>query len=128
MLQIAGVAFAVVFLGSLFKQEAKNGWQMILALGATLLVAGYSLERLKELYLFMKELFDMLPLDPLFFSILVKLLVVTYLTDFASGMCKEQGYSTLGTQVEIFGKVTILFVTIPAITYLLQVFAILGGE
>ena len=119
MLQIAGVAFAVVFLGSLFKQEAKNGWQMILALGATLLVAGYSLERLKELYLFMKELFDMLPLDPL---------AVTYLTDFASGMCKEQGYSTLGTQVEIFGKVTILFVTIPAITYLLQVFAILGGE
>ena len=94
MLQIAGVAFAVVFLGSLFKQEAKNGWQMILALGATLLVAGYSLERLKELYLFMKELFDMLPLDPLFFSILVKLLAVTYLTDFASGMCKEQGYST----------------------------------
>ena len=35
--------------------------------------------------------------------------------EFASGICRDAGYAALGTQIEIFGKLSILAVSIPVI-------------
>ena len=35
--------------------------------------------------------------------------------EFASGICKDAGYASLGKQIEIFGKLTILAVSMPVL-------------
>ena len=40
--------------------------------------------------------------------------------EFASGICRDAGYAALGTQIEIFGKLSILAVSIPVILALLD--------
>ena len=38
---------------------------------------------------------------------------ITYVAEFASGICKDSGYGSLGNQIEIFGKLSILGISMP---------------
>ena len=38
---------------------------------------------------------------------------ITYVAEFASGICKDAGYGSLGNQIEIFGKLSILGISMP---------------
>ena len=40
--------------------------------------------------------------------------------EFASGICKDAGYGSLGTQIEIFAKLSILAVSMPILLALLE--------
>ena len=51
---------------------------------------------------------------------LLKMTGVTYAAEFASGICKDAGYGALGKQIEIFGKLTILVMSLPVLLALLQ--------
>ena len=60
-----------------------------------------------------------------YLAMLVKMVGITYIAEFAAGICKDAGYSALGGQVEMFGKLSILAVSAPIVTALfetLQVF------
>lgn len=55
-----------------------------------------------------------------YMKILLRMIVVTYLCETASSLCKDQGYSTLGNHMELFGKITILVCGVPIIRELLS--------
>ena len=38
---------------------------------------------------------------------------IAYLAEFASGICKDAGYSFLAGQIELAGKLTILTISLP---------------
>ncbi|MFP9036153.1 SpoIIIAC/SpoIIIAD family protein [Enterococcus faecalis] len=44
---------------------------------------------------------------------------MTYIAEFATGICKDAGYSTIGSQIEIFSKLTILALSMPILEALL---------
>ena len=44
---------------------------------------------------------------------LLKMIGITYVTEFAAGMCRDAGYGSLGNQIEIFGKLSILALSMP---------------
>ena len=51
---------------------------------------------------------------------LMKMIGITYVAQFASEICKDAGYGAVGTQIEMFGKVSILFVSMPIMMALLE--------
>ena len=53
-------------------------------------------------------------------NLLLKLIGITYLCEFAANLCKDAGYGALGNQIEIFGKLSILAVSLPVILALLE--------
>ena len=59
-------------------------------------------------------------LDNVYFATLMKMVGITYIGEFASGICKDSGCSFLGSQIEIFGKLSILAVSAPVVLALLQ--------
>ena len=44
---------------------------------------------------------------------MLKMVGITYVAEFASGICKDAGYGSLGNQIEIFGKLSILGISMP---------------
>ena len=44
---------------------------------------------------------------------LLKMIGITYVAEFAAGMCRDAGYGSLGSQIEIFGKLSILALSMP---------------
>ncbi len=58
--------------------------------------------------------------DTAYMGTLVKMLGVTYIAEFSSSICKDAGYQTIAKQIEIFGKLAILVMSMPILTALLN--------
>ena len=73
-------------------------------------------------YLFqsLEKLKECLPVDGSYITTLLKMIGITYIAEFSSGICKDAGYGSLGSQIEIFGKLSVLAVSMPILLALLD--------
>ena len=55
-----------------------------------------------------------------YFKLLIKIIGITYLAEFSADLCKDAGANTLASQIEMFGKLSILVLCMPIITSLLE--------
>lgn len=55
-----------------------------------------------------------------YMGILMKVIGVTYLCELSGGICKDAGYQTLASQVELCGKVSIFLLGMPVLVMLLE--------
>lgn len=63
-----------------------------------------------------------------YFKLLIKIIGITYLAEFSADLCKDAGANTLASQIELFGKLSILVLCMPIMTSLLEtVDYFLGG-
>ena len=58
--------------------------------------------------------------DNQYFGLLFKMIGITYLSEFCSGICKDAGYQAIAAQIEMFGKLTILVLSLPILLALLR--------
>ena len=63
---------------------------------------------------------DMIRINPVYLNTLLKMTGITYIVEFASGICKDAGYQTIAGQIETFAKLTILALGMPVLTALLE--------
>ena len=45
---------------------------------------------------------------------------LTYVAEFSSGICKDAGYQTIAGQIEIFGKLAVMLLSLPILMTLLN--------
>ena len=91
-----------------------------LVLAAACVIFFYGTLRLKGILDGLQKIQDMIRINPVYLNTLLKMTGITYIVEFASGICRDAGYAALGTQIEIFGKLSILAVSIPVILALLD--------
>lgn len=61
------------------------------------------------------ELTNKFDLNNEFFTIIIKIVAVSYICEFASGICVDAGETSNAAKVELAGKVIIITLTIPII-------------
>lgn len=114
ILGVAGVLFAVQL-----KQE-KAEVAIYLCVVISLMVFFAILSNLRVLVDTIQEIGSYINIDDTYITTLLKMLGITYLAEFASGICKDAGYQTIAVQIEMFGKVTILVLSLPILLTLLR--------
>lgn len=55
-----------------------------------------------------------------YFKLLLKIIGITYLAELSSDLCKDAGSNVLASQIELFGKLSILVLCMPVMTTLLK--------
>lgn len=55
-----------------------------------------------------------------YFGLLFKAVGVTYICEFTAAVCKDAGYGAVAGQIEIFGKLTVLFMGMPALIAIIE--------
>lgn len=68
----------------------------------------------------LKEISTYIQIDHSYILTLIKMLGITYIAEFSSGLCKDAGYQAIATQIELFGKLTILVLSLPILLALLR--------
>lgn len=48
-----------------------------------------------------------------YLSILLRVIGVTYICEFSAGICKDAGYGSVAEQIEILGKLSVMFAGVP---------------
>ena len=56
----------------------------------------------------------------MYLTALMKMVGITYVAEFSAGICRDAGFGALGSQIEIFGKLSILAVSMPILLALME--------
>lgn len=113
--------FGVV--GTLLALQFKSGkseYGIYVSLAVSLFLFLCMLSRLEIFVRTVKKIADYIKLDAGQMSILLKMAGVTYVAEFASGICKDAGYQNIAVQIEIFTKLAILAIGMPVLLSLLE--------
>ncbi|RKD33387.1 stage III sporulation AC/AD family protein [Lacrimispora algidixylanolytica] len=109
---------AVILAVSLKGVKGEYGTYVVMAAG--LLIFFYGLGKLTSILDTMKEIQSYIKINNIYLSTLVKMIGITYIAEFAAGICKDAGYGAVGTQIEIFGKLSVLAVSMPILLALIE--------
>ena len=118
-IQIALFCVFVTLLALQFK-SGKSEYGIYVSLAVSLFLFLCMLSRLEIFVQTVKKIADYIKLDAGQMSILLKMAGVTYVAEFASGICKDAGYQNIAVQIEIFTKLTILAIGMPVLLALLE--------
>ena len=122
LLGIAGVLLALQL------KSLKSEYSIYLCLGVSALIFWYMTEQLGSILEGLEMIQDTLPLNAGYIRTLIKIVGITYIAEFASDLCKVAGYQAVAGQIQMFGKLSVLAVSIPILTALLDtVRTFLGG-
>ncbi len=119
VIKIACLGLSGVMLG-LFLKQIKSPFAELISLATCLLIIFYTLTRLSSVFELINTIGGYFSEQKDYFKILLKIIGITYVADFASNICKDAGYSAIAGQIEIFGKISILAISSPIILALLE--------
>lgn len=86
----------------------------------SLILLWFALDGLQQAFAYMESLYGRLTYGKEYFPVILKVLVIAYATEFTSALCEDAGEKSIGTKVELAGKIGIFFVAIPVFTSLLN--------
>ena len=111
---IAAVLMAVQLKG------LKGEYGIYLAAAAGLVIFFYSAGKLQVIVEVARRIEVYIKINNVYLTTLLKMIGITYIAEFSAGICKDAGYGALGTQIEIFGRLSILAVSMPILLALLE--------
>ena len=114
ILGIAGALLAVELKGL----KGEYGIYLVAAVG--LVIFFYGITKLKTVIETISQVQSYIRLNRMYLEVLLKMIGITYIAEFSSGICKDAGYGSLGSQIEIFGKLSVLAVSMPILLALLD--------
>ena len=119
IIKIAVLGIAGTLLAIQLKQN-KAEYSVLLCVGISILVFFSIFHHLEVIIDTVKEVSELIDLDTTYIATLLKMLGVTYIAEFSSGICKDAGYQAIASQIEIFSKLTILVMSLPILVSLLK--------
>ena len=119
IIKISLLGVCGVILGFLMK-GTKPEYACFITVGIGLVIMGLAVGKIYYLFESLGKIQETLPVDTEYISTLVKMIGITYIGQFASGICKDAGYQNIAVQIEIFTKLTILAIGMPVLLALLK--------
>ncbi len=115
---VAVIIIASVLVVLLKNRLAEYSFLLIVATICTviLLVLGYIFPQIQKL----ENLFEKGGSSTVYFSVALKALGISYITDFAESICRDFGLSALAQATDIAGKGAIFVLSIPLICAVLE--------
>lgn len=112
---ISGVLLALMF------QNGNKEYTLLISISTGIIIFFYALTRLSTVVETMQELQSLMNLNENYSSLFLKMIGITYISEFSSNICRDAGFSGVGKQIEIFGKLCIFVVSLSVINSLIHV-------
>lgn len=114
IIQISILAVITTALAVLLKKNAPD-FSIYLGLIFGLFVTGCVIGYISEIIEIILELISKFDLNVEFFNIIIKIIAISYICEFASSVCIDAGEMSNALKVEFAGKIIIIALTIPII-------------
>lgn len=116
--KIVALALTGVILASLMKSVNKE-ISIYIILATVIILFLTIIDTLTEVFTFLENIYNNVTYGKTFFPVILKVLAVAYITDFTAQLCKDAGEGTIGSKVELAGKVIIFYLAIPILSAIL---------
>ena len=119
MIQIGVIGVTAAVLAVQLK-GGKSEYGIYVCIAAGVILFSFIVDRLSIFVDTVSQIASYVNLDSGYLSVMLKMIGITYIAEFSSGICRDAGYQTLAGQIEIFGKLTILILGLPVLSALLE--------
>lgn len=106
-------------LGFLLK-GTKPEYVCFITMGIGILILALAVGKLGYLFEAIGRIRESLPIDSGYLATLMKMIGITYIGQFTSGICKDAGHQATGAQIELFCKLSIMVLSMPILLALLD--------
>lgn len=114
LLGVAGVMLALQF------KSNKPEFGLYIGFAICLLLFSFVVSGLSSVIGSMKEMERYISRDGVYSRILLKVIGITYICEFSSGICRDAGYTSIAGQIEIFGKLSVLASGMPILLAIIE--------
>ena len=121
LVAIVGVITAVIIKG--YKPE----FSLLVIMALSLFFLAWMLEIFGEMQSQFQTIAEELEQNKSFYKTLFKIMGITYICEFSSGLCKDAGHSSIATQIEIVGKMLVLLSGIPILVSVIDTIKMYGN-
>lgn len=119
MIKVAVIGIVAVLLAIQFR-GTKSEYGTYIALVACMLIFYLGISRMEIIIHTIEKIRGYIKINPAYLGILVKIIGITYIAEFSSNLCKDAGHGAIANQIEIFGKLSILVISMPILLALLD--------
>ncbi|MCI9448122.1 MAG: stage III sporulation protein AD [Lachnospiraceae bacterium] len=119
IIKIAVLGIVGALLGIMLKGQKKE-YELFMTLGVSLCIFYFIMSKLKLVISVINSMQDYVNLDTSYIAILIKMIGITYVSEFSANLCKDAGYQAMAGQIEMFGKLSILAISMPVVLVLLE--------
>lgn len=110
-------------LGALLAVQFKSGkteYGIYMSVAAGIFLFVCIIDRLEIFISTVEQISYYINMDAGYLATMLKMIGITYIAEFSSGICRDAGYQTIASQIEIFSKLTILALGMPVLLALLE--------
>jgi len=104
---IVGVLLAIQF------KAQKPEYSLYIGFALSILVFGYVVRQIEAVMNQLDFIRQYLGASQGYLSILLKVIGITYICEFSAGICKDAGFASVSDQIEILGKLSVMFAGLP---------------
>lgn len=119
MVKAAIIGIVAVMIAIQFK-GGKSEYGLYIGAAACIIITAIGLTRLEIILDTINRIQGYLSINKTYFSILFRIIGITYISEFASSLCKDAGHTAIAGQIELVGKLSILTVSMPILLALLD--------
>lgn len=103
-----------------FLKGTRPEYASFITMGVGLVILGLAADKLTYLFASLERMRESLPMDSSYISTLIKMIGITYIGQFSSGICKDAGFSATGAQIELFCRLSVMVLSMPVLLALLE--------
>ena len=119
MLRTALLGIVTIIVAMAMKQGRAEFATFVSCTGS-ILIAWIAIRLLGGIIGSFERLEQLVAIDMEYLTLLMKMIGVTYISEFASSLCRDAGYSAVAGQIELVGKLTILTIGMPIVMALFE--------
>lgn len=119
MMQIGAIGVLGALMAIQFK-SGKTEYSLYMSVAVGIFLFFCIIQRLELFVEMISQVKTYLSIDAGYLQTLLKMLGLTYIAEFASGICKDAGYQNIAVQIETFCKLTVLALGMPVMLALFE--------
>lgn len=115
-----GVLGIIIVILALQLKNIKSEYSVVIMIVGCVIIFFYSILGIIKVVEILKKIINDTGINDEQIIILLKIMGISYIAEFVSDIAKDSGYSALSNQIQIYGKITILVVSVPILESLIN--------
>lgn len=115
-----GVLGIIIVVLALQLKNIKSEYSVVIMIVGCVIIFFYSISGIIKVVEILKKIINDTGINDEQIIILLKIMGISYIAEFVSDIAKDSGYSALSNQIQIYGKITILVVSVPILESLIN--------
>ena len=103
-----------------FLKGTRAEYTAFITMGIGIMILGLAVGKLEYLFQTLGNLQNSISVDQEYFYTLIKMVGITYIGQFSSAICKDAGYQMIGTQIDLFCKLSVMVLSMPVLLAILD--------